>query len=220
MRVGFFTIYGGGTGMGQTIHLVLADMMIRSVKKAMPTVEIVQLTDEKTPVLYGVDAVRRIESPHKMAVQCVDHYATCEGDWLLIDTDVLIQRDVRHVFDEPFDIAVCDRDGTTVEGEEEGFALFEKMPHNIGVMFSRSPAFWLAVREKLLQMDEKKQHWMGNQYAACEVIAEGQFNVKHLDGRVYNYPPLTKRDTCTEASIVHYKGQIRKRMMLDRFAEV
>ena len=220
MKVGFFNIYHGSHEFQQTIHLVLADMMIRSVRKAMPDVEIVQLTDEKSPVIVGVDRVRRLTAKEPMAVQCVTHYSQCVGNWLLVDTDVLVQKDVRHVFDEPFDVAVCDRDGTTTEGEGSGFELFEKMPHNIGIMFSRSPAFWLAVREKLVLMDEKKQQWMGNQYAACEVIAEGKFNVKVLKGTDYNCPPMNKEDRCTEASIVHFKGQMRKKMMLERFAEV
>lgn len=221
MKVGFFNIYHGSIDFNHTIHLVLADMMIRSVRKAMPDVEICHLTDERTPQIVGTDRTIRIPSTAPMAVQCVTHYAQHEGNWLYLDTDILLQRDVRHVFDEPFDIAVCDREGTKVQGEDdEDFTLFKEMPYNIGVVFSRNPAFWQQVKNRLLTMDAKKQQWMGNQVAACQEIAEGGWKVKILAGRDYNCPPLNKKDRCEDASIVHFKGQMRKRMALARFAEV
>lgn len=219
MKVGFFTLYHGGLRYDNTVHLVLADMMIRSVRKTMPEVEIVQLTDERTPQVMGVDRVQRLNSDVPMAIQCVRHYAACEGDWLLVDTDVLVQDDVRDVFEEPFDVAVCNRDGTLVDGEED-LQMMKDMPHNIGVMFSRSPAFWKEVEEKMQTMTDQRKHWMGNQYAACEVIASGAFTVKILPGIQYNYAAHNRDDRCESASIAHYKGQMRKKLMLDRFAEV
>jgi hypothetical protein len=220
MKVGFFNRYHGSTDFMQTIHVVLADMMIRSVRKVMPSVEIIQFTDERSPRIMGVDSVRRIASTEPMAVQCVTHYAACVGDWLLLDTDVILQRDVHHVFDDPFDVAVCDRDGTKVDGEDEDFELFKVMPYNIGVMFSRSPSFWESVKTKLLLMSDKKQQWMGNQIAACEVIKDGHFDVKIIPGIQYNYPPRNFKDRGESASIIHFKGPLRKQMMLDRFQEV
>ena len=219
MNVGFFTVYHGGLRYNETVHLVLADRMIRSVRKEMPKVEIVQLTDEKTPAIMGVDRVQRLPGDVPMAVQCVRHYAACQGDWLLIDTDVIVQDDVRDVFDEPFDVAVCDRDGTLVEGEED-LQMMKEMPHNIGVMFSRSKAFWKAVEAKMHDMTPERKHWLGNQYAACDVIASGQFHVKIIPGIQYNYAAHNVHDKCESASIVHYKGPMRKKLMLERFQEV
>lgn len=219
MNVGFFNVYRNTRQFDHTMNLVLADMLIRSVRKAMPSVPITQFTDRQSPAIVGVDDVRRLDSTEKMAVQCVTHYAACEGDWLLVDTDVVIREDVQSVFDDLFDVAVTNRDGTLVDGEED-MAMMQAMPHNIGVVFSRCPAFWVAVNEKLKTMEEKKQQWMGNQYAACELIKEGTFNVKILPGVQYNYAAHTKLDSCDRASIVHYKGRFRKKMMLDRFHEV
>lgn len=220
MNVGFFTLYHGGLRYTETVHLVLADMMIRSVRKAMPGVKIVQFSDEQTPQVMGVDTVWRINGEGvPMAIQCVRHYAACDGDWLLIDTDVLVQDDVREVFEEPFDVAVCDRDGTLADKEED-LQMIKDMPHNIGVMFSRSPAFWKAVEEKMQTMTDARKQWMGNQYAACEVIASGQFHVKIIPGIQYNYAAHNTKDRCESASIAHYKGAMRKRIMLERFHEV
>src|SRR5437867_1594196 len=148
MTVGFFNVY-----RGDPVHLVLADLMIRSVREVMPGVPVVQFTDETSPAAYGVDEVRRLPKQPR-AVLCVEHYAGCKGDWLLVDTDVIIQKDVRVVFNDDFDVAVTDREGTMVEGEmEEEFHLFDQMPHNIGVVFSRCPTFWGAVQAKMESMN-------------------------------------------------------------------
>ena len=217
MKVGFYNVYWGSPKPERTVHLVLADMMIRSVRRTMPDVEIVQLTDEQSPQVWGVDSVRRLPRMPR-AVQCVTHYSHCEGNWLLVDTDIIVQRDVRDVFRYEFDVAVADREGCMVDGEEDT-DLMKNMPFNIGVIFSRSPAFWKAVLEKLSAMPEQKQEWMGNQNAACAVMAEHRFHVKVLPGLVFNRPPFNSDDRCQEASIIHFKGPMRKRWMLDRFED-
>src|SRR3990167_3281050 len=105
MQIGFFNVW-----RGDPTHTVLADLMIRSTRKAMPHVPIVQFTDEDTPALYGVDEVRRRTHP-QTAMLRIEHHIACEDDWLFLDTDVVVQKDVQSVFDEPFDIAIADRDG-------------------------------------------------------------------------------------------------------------
>lgn len=219
MNVGFFNVF-----RGDPVHLVLADMMIRSVRESMLGVPIVQFTDETSPAAYGVDEVRRLPNGPRDVIR-TDHYIACEGDWVFCDTDIIFQQNVRGVFefewtsDRGWDIAICDREGTTVEGEEEGFEFYEKMPYNFGVVFSRSPAFWRAVKEKLLMLTAKQQDWLGIQIAGCQVIAEQshRFGIRYLQGKIYNYAPRNLKDDCAGAAIVHYKGQVRKKMMLDRF---
>lgn len=219
MNIGFFNIFNGSGRFQQTQHLVMADMLIRSIRKVMPDVPIYQLTNGTSPQIMGVDHVRRIDQTLPMAVLCVEHYRRCEGDWLLLDTDILVQEDVRDVFNDSFDLAVADREGCLVDGESE-LDLIKEMPYNIGVMFSRSSAFWQRVLETMIPMDDKKKHWMGNQYAACDVILSGEFAVKFIPGRRYNCPPLNLEDRCAEAAIIHFKGNMRKQMMLKRFYEV
>lgn len=218
MRIGFYLVW-----RGDTVHYVLADMMLRSVRKHMPSVEVVQLTDEKSPAVYGVNEVRRLpDAPRD--VQRVEHLCRCEGDWVFVDTDVLFQRDVSGVFDyhwtaRDWDIGLCDRDGCLVEGEDE-LEFIKATPYNLGVIFSRSRAFWRATKEKLLAMSPERQDWLGIQFGACEVIADGWHGLYILPGKFYNYAPHDTKDEAKDASIVHYKGPFRKRMMLDRFLEV
>lgn len=207
MTVGFFNVY-----LGSPIHTVLADLMIRSVRRTMPDVPIVMLTDEDTPAIYGVDEVRRLPKVPFDVLRC-DHLMRCEGEWLYLDTDCIVQKDVRHVFGSLFSIAVADREGCLVEGEED-LEFIKNTPYNLGVVFSRSTRFWGAVMEKLIQMTPERQEWMGIQFAACEVIGEGSFGTRILPGTIYNYAPHRFSDDVSQAAIVHYKGPTRKEWMM------
>jgi len=202
MRVGFYTSF-----RGDPLHYVLGGAMVRSVRATMPGVEIIQLTDDTSPKVLGVDEVRRAPR-EKMALDVVNHYSRCEGDWLLLDTDILVKRDIRGLFDgATWDLAFTDRDGMG----EIGPKFAESNPYNIGVVFQRNgKAFWEAVAEGLKKEEDKLQSWMGNQVVACRLINSGEWNTQFIPGGVYNYPPKSKEDSPPEAAILHFKGPKRK----------
>lgn len=205
MTVGFFHV-----ARGETPHVRLAAALIRSVRRAMPRVAIVHLTDETTAPMPCVDQVIR-RAPAPVALGCLEAYAACVGEWLFVDTDVIVQRDVRWIFDRPFDIAVAERDGT-FKPKEVDSKFMRSMPFNKGAVFSRSPAFWSAAADHLRGSSEKRQHWMGDQASMNAVIASGRFKVEILPAR-YNYPPLSKDEDLNGQAILHYKGA-RKDWML------
>lgn len=118
-----------------------AKHMARSVREHMPGVEVVQFTDDLSRPIDGVDAALRLPRG-PMAQLRMQHHANVSGDWLFVDTDVLVQQDVRDVFMKDFDIAIAERDWDHLK-PANGFT--ERMPHNMGVVFSRSPAFWVEV---------------------------------------------------------------------------
>lgn len=198
MKVGFFL-----QGNNQD-YVRMAKLTIASVRKAMPGVEIVHLTDADTPMVEGADSVKRICETMPMAVRRMKHNSQLEGEWLLIDCDVIVQKDVRHVFEEPFDVALTDRIGTITY--ESKYA--EVMPYNLGVAFSCSPAFWKLVLRHLGTLSPKYQQWEGDQLVVCEMIkqrAASDFKVKILPGAIYNFPPKFAGDG-KDAAICHYKG--------------
>lgn len=206
MKVGCFHV-----SRGVTPHERLARILIASVRQWMPTVPIVHFTDTATRALTGVDEVRR-RPAGPIALGCLDAYAAAgEGDWLFVDTDVVIQRDVRWIFDRSFDLAVASREGTLLE-KEVGTTFMASMPHNKGAVFSRSPAFWRAAAAHLRTLSAKRQEWMGDQVAMNAVIASGAFTIEILDPR-YNWPPK-HADDVRDKAILHYKGK-RKAWILD-----
>lgn len=196
-------------------YLGMAALMLESVRRSMPGVEVHHLTDDQCTALPGVDGVRRMTSTAHvpMAIQRMTHHSACEGEWLFIDADVIVRKDVRGIFDTHFDVALTDRAGT-ITNEAKYAAV---MPHNIGVVFSRSPAFWREVIKQLQKLPEKFQEWEGDQRVINEMVRAGGagFNIATLPGLIYNYPPRAADDPrIAEAAIVHYKGN-RKMYLLE-----
>jgi hypothetical protein len=162
----------------------------------------------------GVDRVEVFpEAP--IALATLDAFAAQRGEWVFVDTDVRLQRDVRHVFEAPFDIAVADRAGTYIERDlQPGRTFMQAMPYNKGVVYSRSFEFWEEAAACCRTYDETKQAWMGDQKAMNQVIASGLFNVKVLPN-TYNYPPKRQDEDVADKHALHYKGS-RKAWMLER----
>jgi hypothetical protein len=200
-----------------------ARYLLRSVRAAMPGVPVVQLTDDKSPEVAGVDEVRRFPS-EPMARLRMRHHAHALGDWLLVDADVVVQRDVRDIFDEAFDIGVTVRDWPHLK---PGAGFTAEMPYNMGVVFSRTVVFWAEAYARLRELPKDAQRWMGDQEVFCELVDAARYRIKRVSGTVYNFPPALNGDARPEAArleaaaaIVHFKGPHRKPLLLRRAGEV
>lgn len=176
-----------------------AAAMVASVRRVMPDVDVAQLPAPDGPIARAV----------------LEAYASVEGEWLFVDTDVILQEDVRSIFDQPFDVAVATREGTFRPGED-GSKFMTRMPFNKGVVFSRSQPFWRAALDRITEMKPAAQGWMGDQQAMCDVIASGAFRVVTLPNR-YNYPPQFRGEPVADKAALHFKGP-RKPWMLERRA--
>jgi hypothetical protein len=203
MNVGMYLI-GKPSG-----HAEMGSIAARVAKHVMPGVDVWHLTDTETHPIDGCKVSRR-ERHAPMAVFRMQHHQM-PGDWLFIDVDVLVTKDVRHVFDNDFDVALAERlDGDGAKGTQA----FAEMPHNMGVVFSRSPDFWKAAEQELRTYSEQQQEWMGDQLAVCRLLKN--WNAKILPTE-YNFPP--RSPTLANASIVHLKGP-RKVFMPQLAAEI
>ena len=195
---------------------VYADALVRSVRSTMPHVPIHQFTDMKSPSVWGIDATHRLP-PAPLSVLRSAHYAAVSGEWLFLDADCIVQRDVQEVFNFPFDIAVTDRHWPHLSPLPEAYT--EAMPYCAGVVFSRSQRFWEEVHRRVHVMSVEDQGWIGDQRAMCDVLAAGYFNRKVLDGYIYQFPPGADDimvSELPEAAIVHYKGPERKKLLMSR----
>lgn len=173
--------------------------------------EVVHLTDMDTPAIAGVDTVIRRKMQVPMAVFRMQHHQI-EGEWLFIDTDVLIHKPAHEVFPLIEEIAVAQRktgDGTNTDTSDPKF---KEMPYNMGVVFSQTPLFWASVEAELLTYDAELQHWMGDQLAMNRLL--GSVRAKVLPCG-YNFPPPKAGvwADIKDAHIVHYKGA-RKPLMI------
>ena len=200
MTVGFYH-----SARKHTDHMICALRLLRSVRQNLPGVDVVQFTTPESVRVSGVDDVR-VLADGPVALNTLEAYGSCSGEWLFTDTDVLVQRDVRDVFDRPFDVAVAERDGTyTGRDLKPGRTFMKVMPYNKGAVFSRSPEFWRAALAVAERYPERKREWMGDQLAMNQVIAGGQFDVAVLPNS-YNYPPRTRIEDVRDKHITHWKG--------------
>jgi hypothetical protein len=220
MKIGFFHVETDTLASDQ--GYVCARAMVRSAKRRMPTVPVVQFTDLTSDAVKGVDDVRR-KPAEPMALLRMRHQAAVDGDWLFIDTDVIFQHGVKEVFEKTFDIAITSRDWPHLR-PAVGFS--ERMPFNTGVVFSRCPAFWRDVYSRLLLLEPEAQQWMGDQEVICDLVGTdwSPYRVIELKGSRFNYPPVVQggKDplvTQTNAWIVHYKGPDRKKLLMQRLKE-
>lgn len=215
MRIGVYHV-ARDTEANQQAY-ACARLLVKSVKQIMPAVDVVQFTDETSPAMKGVSAVRR-KPAEPMALLRLRHHAGVKGDWLFVDTDVIFQAPVTGVFkDATWDIGVTTRNWPHVK-EAVGFA--DRMPYNMGVVFSRSPHFWAECYGRLKALEPAEQEWMGDQQVFCDALSDGRYHVKRLSGVRYNFPPDVPGRTKSpaqleaEASILHYKGPERKPLLL------
>ncbi len=218
MTIGFYHI-DQNTGASAQGY-VYAQAMVRSAKAVMPEVPVVQFTDMTSPAVKGVSEVRR-KPREPMALLRMRHHAGVEGEWLFVDTDVIFQQSVTKVFRKDFDIGVTTRNWSHLR-PAAGFS--ERMPYNVGVVFSRCPQFWAEVYTRLRRLEPALQQWMGDQHIICGMV-KGRAHRYHfalMKGSRYNFPPQieSKHDPAdvmqANAAIVHYKGPIRKPLLLQR----
>jgi hypothetical protein len=207
--------------------LSLPTLLVASLRKAMPSTRVVQLSDKTTAAVPGVDdTVRRDWDGTRLMSFRLEHYAALpEASWLLLDTDMIVQADVSVVFemDGRFDVAMHRRESTIVRPpaweefpELLGQDLASFMPYNTGVIFSRSARFWAVARQRLAGLEARYHRWFGDQVAVRMALETGDFRALDLHP-AFNYTPQEEHDDVRRAYIVHYKGK-RKAWMLARHA--
>lgn len=184
-----------------------AAIMVASVQKHMPGVEILQLTDLETPVIDGCEAVRLPWDGKEPMYFKMQHLARLDGDVLALDTDIIVQADLSPVFALPFEVAFTWRDGP-IRGPN-GEDITKMMPINCGVMFYRNPTFWTACTDWCRKY--QVEHWCADQLAVAHNAIF--YDVLRLHCENFNYTPNTRDEDVSKRLVVHYKGD-RKRWML------
>lgn len=178
--------------------------MVESIRKHMPSQEILLLTDDTTPVFKEVNAVLRI--PKTMGLmtwrlKCHQVAHSVADEILFVEPDVRLQADVMDVFAKPFDVAVTTREDEVLLDNKR-----INTPYTLGMTFSRSQEFWREAKMFCQTLDEKDQDWFGDIISIANVVQGGKFNVEVLDGAIYNHV-VNDPEKPTDAKALHYKGK-------------
>jgi alpha-N-acetylglucosamine transferase len=189
----------------------LAEKMVASVKQVMPEAKVIQMSDVESPLVKGADAVIRMPYDGYLMTFRLKHLAELRGRWITLDTDIIVKKDLRHVFDQPFDVALTKREGVILDGDNINIAAM--MPYNAGVMFSTSYIFWQNAVKTLVKMPESAHKWWGDQLALRMMVDCGKFDVLELPCDEYNYSP-SKETERKDVYVYHFKGK-RKDWMLN-----
>ena len=191
-------------------------IMLASIRRVMPHALTLQMTDEHTAALADVDEVRRLPYDGEFLMTYrLRHMAELSyGEYLFLDTDVVVLQDVSGIFDLPFDVALprCERPVLAPDGTD----ISQTMPYNFGVLFSRSPLFWEQAHEVCKTFTPDVQKCWGDQLAVKLVVDTDEFDVLELPGDTFNFTPDNAQEDLGPRAIVHYKGK-RKHWMLERF---
>jgi hypothetical protein len=215
MEVVFFYVNRAGDD-------VLARIMVDSVREHMPGVPITQLTDMITGEVPGVDhVIRRKPEPGIMYFRSCHMAEYRHTAAIFLDHDTVVLKDLSPVFDEPFDVALTTRKRNLFVDEvpdlidpHENAA--DKMPYNMGVIFSRSTKLWEDHRLLHKQTGETGRQWYGEQIALANLLAAGRYKVKVLP-EDYNYSPSMPLENVENRAVLHFKGPVRKQWMVQRY---
>ena len=179
-----------------------ARLMVRSVKRHTGY-PVVQMSDEDTREVPGVDAVVRIprEGMGLMSYRLLHLADFAHEEMLILDADVIMKASVDDVWERAFDVALCQREPGRVLYRDEDIAPL--MPFNTGVMFSRSNAFWKHCSVWLEEQTPDKKVWWGDQLAVAAMAPK--FHTLVLPSKEFNWTP-DSADQESAARAYHYKG--------------
>jgi hypothetical protein len=181
-------------------------VMLDSVMRTMPNTDIIHLTDESTKCIDGTITIRRPFVHDNPMLFRMEHISAIDGDVLVLDTDVMVRKDLRPIFSLDFDVALTWRSDKVID--TNGVNISDLMPYNTGVVFSRSAKFW---KDCVDFATGKNFGWYADQ-ASVAVISE-RYNTLKLHCDNFNYTPKSASEDVSSRYVVHYKGK-RKNFIL------
>lgn len=196
----------------------LAELMIASVRRTMPDVEIWQITDLNRTKDLPVDRVFRKAFIYDDWVPWMfDCLSQIPGKVLFLDSDIIVQRDLRPLFNTGADVTLTSRGPKMINGRS--------MPFLLGVVASKAPAFWVDARDRVLAMpDSDDRNWWGSQTVLVEMADDMKhgllpWTIAAVSVDPHNYVPKHAGDLPADKWVLHFKGPKRRAWMLEHWGE-
>lgn len=187
----------------------LAEVMTASVRKHMPTAELIHVVENGGKKLACFDSVIHINPDGDFVDQLLRVMSSIDGNVISLDYDIIVQDDLTPIFDQPFDVAFTKRPEV-----DKTVAKSLQASYNMGVIFSRSPEFWKYAKA-IYDVQPDRDGWLRSQSLVSQIALylSDRFKMIELPGEVYNYSPMMREEDVSMRKIVHYKGK-RKYWML------
>ena len=203
-------------------------ILVKSLRKRMPTSRIIQCSDRMTKKIEGVTDLLHFEGdPNNLMTFRLSAFSELKltETAVYVDTDMIFLRafDASEVL-EDHDAAVCersfDREGLVnpelVMGGFDFGAVYrgktfrEAHPYIACFTITRDSRFWLESYKRLLEMPKMFHHWFGDQEAIKHLVHSGAFKIKMIPESKFACLPEEPSD---EPIALHFKGH-RKSWML------
>lgn len=187
----------------------LAEAMTASVRRHMPDAELIHVVEVGCKKLDCFNSVMHVDPNGDFVDQLLRVMAAIDGDVISLDYDIIVQDDLTHVFDKPFDVAFTKRPEA-----DKTVAKTLQASYNMGVIFSRSPEFWKYAKA-IYDVQPDRDGWLRSQSLVSQIALylSDRFKMIELPGEVYNHSPMTRDEDVSMRKVVHYKGK-RKYWML------
>lgn len=181
---------------------------VASIRTTMPQAKIHQLTDMQTPSIEGTHYLHRKESKYPVtrgSVNLIGYQYLVDmplNSVIFTDPDMFYAGDISSLMEGNFDVAVAMR--PTGDPVPVNYAMDYPF---CSLMVVKNPLFWLDCYYTMLRYDDLE--WSSNMKAVAEVIKSGKYNIRLLDGNLYNAMP-DKYDSAVK--VYHCKGSYKKYM--------
>lgn len=174
----------------------IADAAVASVRKHMPDVDVVHLTNQLFPRLKDTQYVLRSEGRGLTALgRDFEQAHWVEHPMVLVHCGVLFKQDVRHVFtDHPHADVIAPH------------ILGPDYDYDGGVIFCRDPLFWQSLLAGYACRGDKEKDLEDQLVTINNALCMYPGRVESVPGDVYSYVPRDEYDKCTGAAIVYYRG--------------
>ena len=198
-------------------YYALAEGLVANVREVMPGTQIVQICDDKTSSVKGINGRLTVDRDMKLMpwrLKCHQMIHGIDPEVILVEPDVRFREDVRGVFDnKDFDVAITERE---IQVEWQGEQLSDIAPYTMGCTFSRNQDFWRMAKLHCGTLPERQQLWIGDMISLAYAANSGDFKIKMLSGPEYNHVPSNAEDL--SGKVLHYKGQ-RKNWLFPQVSE-
>ena len=211
--------------------LTYAGMLVESIQMFHPDAEIIQLTDEKTPMVKGANKIFRFDfdASKLMSFRLKANAATAiEGVTVYLDTDMLLIRTFPFHLFEKDSVYLLERsfnrnvlvpkygkgNGFEIDlAEHQGKTVFQMHPYIACFQVMHSNVFWKECEKALDTLNEKYHFWYGDQEIIRDVSMSERFK-EHLfkvsEAQFACLPEFHKPDQ--PIVLLHFKGKRKTQM--------
>ena len=168
--------------------------LVDSIRLVMGNyVEIIQLTDQKTPLVLGVTSVQRLDLSPFIMVARLQAYSQvkasekftffCDADSLFISPLALHFQDADILLSKRIEDGWLNDQYPEFYPEFSGKRLAEVMPFLFGAIATRGDQgeFFGSLLNICLELPQRFHRWYGDQYALASAVATDRFNYGLLD---------------------------------------